>query len=281
MRLAVCTIQMNRGRWLREWFSFHYLMGVRKFYFFAHRCTDDTHAQILQLQQVFDITAFVMPEDVDRPQLVAYRHVYTHFDHEFDWIAYLDGDEFLFSPSNPDLRETLEGFSYYKISGVCAYWACYGSSGHIEEPDGLVISNYKWRHRLDAPVNRHVKSIVMGRQGQYFDVAGNAHIFKTRHGLIDENGRSITQGLTEYEPTHARLRINHYVVQSRSYFLNQKKRSGAPDAGRDLVRPDSWWDDNDKNEVLDESLLHVEPVLAQALSGQTIDKDALALPLRT
>jgi hypothetical protein len=110
-------------------------------------------------------------------------------------------------------------------------------------------------------------------------VSSNAHIFKTRHGLIDENGRPITQGLTDYEPTHARLRINHYVVQSRSYFLNQKKRSGAPDAGRDLVRPESWWDDNDKNDVFDESLLSVEPILARALQGPGVDRDALVRPL--
>ncbi len=263
---------------MREWFAFHYLMGVRKFYFFAHRCTDDTHEQIIRLQQVFDITAFVMPEDVDRPQLVAYQHVYRHYDHEFDWIAYIDGDEFLFSPTRRDLREVLDGFSYKKISGVCAYWACYGSSGHVEEPEGLVITNYQWRHRLDAPVNRHVKSIVMGRQGNCFDVATNAHIFKTRHGLVDEALRPITQGLTEYEPTHSVLRINHYICQSRSYFLNQKQASGAPDAGRNVIRPESWWVNNDRNEEFDDILSFAEPPLLQALRGPVIQADALVLP---
>jgi hypothetical protein len=45
------------------------------------------------------------------------------------------------------------------------------------------------------------------------------------------------------------------------------------------VRPESWWDDNDKNDVFDESLLSVEPILARALQGPGVDRDALVRPL--
>jgi hypothetical protein len=94
MKLAICTIQRNRGLWLKEWFAFHYAVGFRKFYFFAHKCTDNTSHVILDLKKHFDIEAFVLGDDLERPQLSAYQHAYQNFNHDFDWIAFIDGDEF-------------------------------------------------------------------------------------------------------------------------------------------------------------------------------------------
>ena len=55
MLLGICTIQRDRAPWIKEWVCFHYLMGFRKFYFFAHNCIDNTHEVILELTKKFDI----------------------------------------------------------------------------------------------------------------------------------------------------------------------------------------------------------------------------------
>lgn len=68
MKIAVCTIQRDRARWLREWVVFHSLVGVSKFYIYLHRCVDDSEWVVKELQKDFDIEAFVIDEQSPRPQ---------------------------------------------------------------------------------------------------------------------------------------------------------------------------------------------------------------------
>ncbi len=255
MKLALCTIQRDRSPWLKEWFAFHYLMGVRKFYFFAHKCTDNTPQVIAELQQHFDISAFQMPDDVATPQLAAYQYTYQNFSHEFDWVGFIDGDEFLFPTEAEDIRSVLEDYAYQKMSALAVYWACFGSSGHVDEPEGLVTENYRMRPPLDFADNRHVKSIVLGRQPTTFKILTNSHLFGTLNGTFDEQMRPVTAGVSDHQPSYNKLRINHYCCQSLEYFRTFKKGSGAPDSNPHLIRPDSWWEKYDRNDESDDSLI--------------------------
>jgi len=266
MKLAICTIQRNRGLWLKEWFAFHYAVGFRKFYFFAHKCTDNTSHVILDLKKHFDIEAFVLGDDLERPQLSAYQHAYQNFNHDFDWIAFIDGDEFLFPTQHHDLREIMNNFSYEKLSALAVYWACFGSSGHVAEPDGLITENYRYRADLSWEGNKHIKSIVMGRQGSHSSVLENSHFFKTINGTYDTLMRPINGGLTNYEPDYSLLRINHYVTQSLEYFRGFKQKSGAADVNTSYIRSDSWWIRCNRNEVFDESLIHLDSKIKEVLS---------------
>lgn len=267
MKLAICTIQRNRGRWLKEWFSFHYAVGFRKFYFFAHKCTDHTSSIVLELKKYFDIEAFELSDGLERPQLSAYQYAYENFNHEFDWMAFIDGDEFLFPTQHQDLRDVLQLFSYSKLSAIAAYWACFGSSGHINEPDGLIAENYRYRAPFDFEANKHIKSIVMGRQGSYVSVLENSHYFKTINGTFDTAMRSVQGGLTKYEPTYDLIRINHYATQSLEYFRSFKQTSGAADVNSQYVRPNSWWDKYDRNDVFDESLVHLDLIFKKTFNS--------------
>lgn len=252
MRTGIVTIQKNRAPWIPEWIAFHHLAGFNRFYFYAHNCTDDT-AQVLQtLGQLYDIKSFTLTTDQNHVQLSAYQHAYENFGHECDWLAFIDGDEFLFPVADRTISAALDRFNYEKISAIGAYWSCFGSSGHVDEPAGLVVKNYRHRFALDAAANRHVKSIVRGRQNT--SVGPNAHIFNTPYGTVDENMRPVTTGAAPYDPTHQYFRINHYACQSLEFFRKFKQRSGAADAGQAFVRPDSWWTEYDRNDCFDASL---------------------------
>jgi hypothetical protein len=267
LKLGICTIQRDRGRWIEEWLAFHYLVGFRKFYFFAHQCVDDTKDVLLRLQQIFDVQVFVLSAELERPQLGAYQYAYERFGAEVDWLAFIDGDEFLFSTAHHDLRRVLEPYVREDLSALAVYWLCFGSNGRVREPAGLITENYTRRAPDDFAPNRHVKSIVRGGLGDAVRAGPNSHLFHTPHGTFDELLRPVTQGLAEHaQASHTRLRINHYVCQSYEYFKTFKQHSGAPDAGRLMVRPDSWWEDHDRNEVLDTAIGPLLPSLNAMLA---------------
>ena len=268
MRLGACSIQRNRGRWLTEWVSFHHIVGIKKFYIYLHKCTDNSIEVIQKLQKNFDIQCFTVPDDTWRPQLVCYQHAYQEFGHQIDWMSFIDGDEFLFPTKAELLTEVMEDFQYEKLSALGVWWACYGSSWHITEPNGLIIENYQHRPPLDITYNSHIKSIVRGHQGASFSIGPNAHIFNTIYGTKDESMRNIEFGFTpKMNTTYNKLRINHYVCQSQQYFKEFKQNSGAADAGPLAIRPDEWWVKHDRNDEKDDSILKYLPKL-QLLSSQ-------------
>lgn len=258
--LGITTIQRNRAPWIKEWVAFHYLVGFRKFYIYLHKCSDDTEKILTKLEKKFDIKIFIVDPNLEWPMMKCYQDSYANFGDEVDWMAYIDGDEFLFSTSADSMEAALKNYSNKsstesvldkKMSALGVYWSCFGSSGHIEEPSGLIIENYKYRASDGYPNNRHIKSIVRG--GQYGTVqASGSHLFLTSHGTYDENLRPIASGWTDYEPTYEKFRINHYITQSRSHFLNFKSKFSAPDSGG--VRDESFWKEHDINEVFDHSM---------------------------
>ena len=265
MILGLCTIQRDRAPWLVEWLAFHYVVGFRKFYIYAHHCMDDTCNILRKLTAVLDLQAFEIPDLANFVQLKAYQNAYDSFGHEVDWMAFIDGDEFLFPTQADSLQDVLKEYQYRRMSALAAYWVCFGSNGHIEEPTGLIVDNYTRRPELGIRFNHHIKSIVMGRQT--IAATMNSHLFETQFGTFDEQMRPITKGyMTDLTPSYEKIRINHYVCQSYSYFKKFKQSSGSADAGYDVQRVDSWWTDRDFNDVYDDAILRFRDALVEKVA---------------
>ena len=251
MKLGITTIQRDRAPWIKEWIAFHYLVGFRKFYFFDHNSKDNTNEILTKLKKKIDIKIFTVGADLEWPQLKCYQDSYTSFGDEVDWMAFIDSDEFLFPTNSDSMEIALSEFSNKKISALGVYWSCFGSNGYIDEPHGLIIENYTSKAANGYHNNRHIKSIVRGGQNGSVKVS-DPHIFQTPLGTYDENLRPIRSGWTGYQPTYEKFRINHYVTQSRQYFLNFKAKFRPPDGSP--KRDETFWQEHDQNDVPDNSM---------------------------
>lgn len=253
MKLGITSIQRNRAPWIKEWVAFHHLAGFNKFYIYLHKCTDDTEKIIRNLQKSFDIKMINVEPFRLSPQVPVYQESYSKFGKEVDWMAFIDSDEFLFPTSTKTMQDALKEFDGKKISALGFYWSIFGSSGHKKEPEGLIIENFKYKAANGYPNNRHIKSIIKG--GQKGIIAVDPHFFETPLGTFDEILRPVTTGFTEYEPSYEKFRINHYITQSREYYLNFKKHAGtSADNISTYARPRGWWQEHDKNDIKDSSL---------------------------
>lgn len=261
MTLAICTIQRDRGPWIKEWIDFHKIVGFDKFYIFLHNCTDNSSEIILELSKKYNITAFIVGNDVSKPQLAAYQYCYQQFGDLHEWIAFIDGDEFLYSPTTISIQPTLDRYNPLELSAIGVYWLCFGSSNHQNEPVGLITKNYRYRAPDNFKANSHFKSIVKGKQKDYFSITNNSHYFKTQYGTFDTNLRELSHGLMNNEPCYEKLIINHYATQSRHFFNSFKKHSGGADTSPNMIRSEEWWETYDINEIYDESLKHLMPYL--------------------
>jgi hypothetical protein len=169
-------------------------------------------------------------------QSATFQHCIQNYADASRWIAFLDLDEFLFSPLGRSLPDLLG--EYERWPGVGANWANFGASGHRAMPDGLVTESYT-RRTEDAERNRLIKCVIDPRRVRNFCLA---HFF-IFHGdprvVVDENHRPIEArpgsplSMTE-EVSFERLRVNHYVTKSEEE-LRRKQTRVRVDNGR--MRP--------------------------------------------
>ena len=257
--LAVCSMFQNEAPYLKEWIEFHTLVGVERFYLYDNNSTDGGR----EVLDPYVEAGFVVVHDwpvYPQGQMPAYEHCLREHMYDATWMAFMDIDEFLFSPTKQPVAEMLSG--YHAWPGVAVNGAIFGTSGHRRKPDGLVIENYVHRAahwRLNSIRKMIVRPpLVLGCP------RGNPHQFIYREGFaVDENGRHVTQ----YEPycSFHLFRINHYWTKSEE---EAKVRFGRPRS--DTGVPREWGEFLDTveplNELRDEAILHYLPDLRACLS---------------
>jgi len=227
--LSVCAVYRDEAPYLREWIEFHRLMGVERFYLYDNRSTDD-HREVLApyvdegIAVVHEWPA-VLPPDVvvgEAAQCATYQHCILNHREESRWIAFLDLDEFMFSPTGASLTEVLP--EYERWPGVGVNWAQFGTSGHRVRPDGLVLESYV--RRADAlGYNRWIKSVVDPRRVRNFCLA-HFFVFNGEPAVaVDENHRPIQAKLSSTEEvSFEKLRVNHYTTKSEQELQRKLSR---------------------------------------------------------
>ena len=124
----------------------------------------------------------------------------------------------------------------------------YGSSGHMDEPDGLLIEHFTRHAEPYFSANRHIKTILRSGENAKFV---NSHFFITPKGTVDELGRRIDKPVVSaFVPSHQHLCINHYVTQSWAYYHQVKRKMGQIDLPPQHrhERSEEWFPAHDRNE---------------------------------
>ena len=221
--LSVVAVMKDELPNLEEWLDFHRGVGVEHFYLYDNGSTDGTHGFIKD-QESSDISYF--NTDMDMCQLACYYNALTAFNDQSQWMAFIDLDEFLFSPKG-DLCEELKKFEG-TAPGIAVNEVFFGSNGHETRPEGGVLKNYTKRRK---EVDKHIKSICQPRYT--LCPAGNPHSFYYTQGMaLDENHQN-SPGPFRYPGTADTFRVNHYWVKSKEEYERKLTRGRADVPSRD------------------------------------------------
>jgi hypothetical protein len=163
-------------------------------------------------------------------QVQAYTDCIERHRDDSRWIAFIDVDEFLFSPTGRPLPEVLA--RYERWSGVGVNRVTFGTSGHETQQPGLVLENYTRRIVHPSPRRTAIKSIVDPR---HVTRALDPHHFEFREGrLVDEAEHPLDAQHSVTDSCDV-LRVNHYFTRSEEERMEKLQR---PRAGGGELRPE-------------------------------------------
>ena len=289
--LAVCAIFRDEAPYLTEWIAFHRLMGVEHFFLYNNNSSDNFELVLKPFIAQGCITLHSWPIPFhEYAQKKAYAHCLEQVRGQVRWLACIDIDEFLFSPSNENLATALA--DYESFPGVVVHWQVYGSNGHRYMTDEPVIARFTKRAPTNWIRNRKIKSIV--DPSRVIEPLGMHH-FSYSDGAfpVDETKTAVS---LKHKPTHKkkfkwlygnlgpllryfdpypgtdinsrvisveRLRINHYPIKSHEEFLKKTAHKKEKRRYEDV----DYFSYHDRNDVLDITLHKYLPDLYRLLDS--------------
>jgi hypothetical protein len=214
---------------IKEWAAHHLLLGFSAICIFDHK----SNPPIAPLFSNFDGRVKVIRVEYDNPVKLLLMNMAVNIakQNAFDWMLYLDADEFLILNSFIGVKKMLTEFKY--AHSLSINWLMFGTNNHVKEPAGLILNNYTKSQVIPDP---HVKTFV--RPNEVIN-ASNPHWFNiynpSRMISITKKIMQNTPGVgyahnpcnVEYNKIHAY--IAHYIFQSEETYLNRKVLLAADD----------------------------------------------------
>ncbi len=278
MKSAVCLIVRNEVRDIGEWMAFHALAGFDTQIIFDNGSDDGTADVVRAAQRHIDIRTHDWPTRAGNAQTAAYEAACEAYRLEFDWIAFIDSDEFLIVPGFEPVNHFLARFEGW--SAIAVNWAVYGANGHDAFPPGLVIENFTHRAPPDFFPARHVKTLLRPRLAIR---CPNPHYFEMREDIdghyCDPHGKYMLwfrapeapggtlRGVSRAMPDYAACRVNHYFTRSRAHWEAKLRRGYPSDVA---VRKAEEFIEYNRNEIADSTATARAPQVRQVLSNWRI-----------
>jgi len=189
------------------------------------------------------------------------------------WIAFLDIDEFLFSPLGRPLSQVLADFGEHP--GVVVAWRVYGTGGITERSPNLVIETFLRRasegHFLSAygkPIVNPRRTVATGTSPHRFAHYERRRPWRMSATAVDEEATPVRSD--ECRAPANILRINHYYSRSEAEAVKKWRRGSVT---RAATPPLSELVDPRLNDVRDETLLRVAPELRKRLAQRGAGAD--------
>jgi hypothetical protein len=254
--LAIVTCIKNEGEDLVEWLCFHRHIGVSRFIVYDNLSTDATRRILASVPFSDEIEVRTIAKE--SPQKAAFADALRRFRNALDWVAFIDGDEFIVPLREKPLREMLADLQSAGVDGFGIHWRVFGSSGHKARPPGLVTESFTRRAENVFLANRHVKSLVrIGR----VEAMVTQHYFRTRGAYRLDDGSAPPPdfiGVTEQASFEHGFAIHHYITKSHAQCLAKIARGRPkPDWSEKKYRPPGYWNAYDRNEVEDDRAARV------------------------
>jgi hypothetical protein len=152
----------------------------------------------------YDMELYIKSENVK--QIYFHNHFLKNYKNVSKWCYLCDVDEFIYLNDNIKLDNILNEYDNFDI--IFIPWLIYGSSFNIEQPDGLVINNFKYHSNKYHKIGKSFYKMDM------INYISNPHIINNNHTCFQF---SYTEKLFDL-PIH----INHYQINSIKTYISRK-----------------------------------------------------------
>ena len=220
--IGICAICKNENLYLKEYVTYYQKLGIKKIFIYDNNDIDDEKPE--DVLQDFIKSNFVEIIDIRgfrSAQLPSYNLCYEKYRNQFDYITFLDFDEFIIIQKNKSINDYLYESKFDKCESILLNWEMYGDSDLVKYDNRTMIERFtkpvrKWnrgkslvRTNIDNLII--ISTIIVGVNVNYFcDSNGNK--------IIPKNYLDFTA------PKEPESYIKHFYTKTAEEFCYKIKK---------------------------------------------------------
>lgn len=243
---------------LSEWLEHHIAHGVEHFYLIDDKSTDKSRAVLDSYVQKGIVSFYDPPyQSQQYRQAAGFKNTMINImsKNEARWIALLDVDEYLYSPSEFDLKVVLK--KHEDLATIGLSWMWFGSSGHVQQPASIVqsfvnranLTNYTTFFKISEAYK------VLKHPSQKFIINTKFNVHNVDVHYVDVEGTEANlSDRMNTNSTAQELLLNHYAVQSKELYEKMLTKLTEHHKFHEKVRPNRDFLIVDMNDAVDRRL---------------------------
>lgn len=225
MRTAIIAIAKNENLYIREWVEWHKSIGFDRIYIGDNNETDGERVA----DAIGDYIESGYVRKTDLFGLECYQIPYhtmeiSTISGEYDWVAFVDIDEFIRLDGFRTIGEFLSQYKFNECREVLLYWRTYTDGGMLDAEDGnySVTRFTEWKDREEVEGKPLLNmSVFKGMAG----VSG----MKKQHGYdkrdpscLNAEGVPLYDGSVQRPAVYSGAWIDHYATKTCGEYIRQK-----------------------------------------------------------
>lgn len=169
MKVGLVNVAKWEDYYLKEWLDYNEKLGFDKVLMFQNDWTTDLEHPILE-KHICNGRSIQVP---------LYNQVLND-NTEYDWLAFIDCDEFIVLKKHNNIKELIEEYKD-KTNVIGLNWYFFGNLGKVSREGESLLKPFKMRNK---DIDQHIKVIVNARSGERMQLPHN-----TMGLAMDTNGK--------------------------------------------------------------------------------------------
>lgn len=222
---CIVAIAKNEARYVEEWARYHLGLGFDRIHLYDNESEDGLFELARGMWPGVAVTWWPSVEGVS-PQLTAYEHARRNLQHAYDFLAFIDLDEFISLAELDNIKDYLAA-APPDVGAVAVNQKVFGSSGLKRYEPRPVLERFQHCAEDDYPEHCWFKSIYRG--GAIVSIM-NCHQGEIGVGryvnAAFEDGAIHPERHRTLRPCFSAIQLNHYMLKSEEEFLEKRERGG-------------------------------------------------------
>ena len=222
---CICTIGKNENLHIREYVEYYFNLGVGKIFIydnndiegekFESKIADYIKNKFVEIIDIRGLSAMQIP---------IFNYCYRKYRNKYNWIAFLDIDEYLYIENNKSINDFLNEDRFNKCQSIFINWVMYNDN------DLIRYDNRKLKDRFTNKVSQSSegKSFVRGNIDDL--LIPTTHIVGINiKNFCNANGELIypKNFMNNRFPNNPKAYIKHYYTKTAEEFCNKITKGNA------------------------------------------------------
>lgn len=157
--ICICAVGKSENLYAKEFVEYYLSLKVDKIIIVDNNELDgERYEDVLKDYIKKLIVEIIDARGISSIQLPIYNYVYKKYSNNYDWIIFIDFDEYIYIKKNNNLNDFLYNKIFEKCQVILLNWIFYGDNDLIEYDNRTLINRFK-RQRFKSNKG---KSIIRG-----------------------------------------------------------------------------------------------------------------------